>query len=70
MKLNNIKPILKSTGRKQTFLADKMNMSYQQINEWCNNKRQPSLENLYKIADILEVEVKDLLIIGKDLKQN
>lgn len=70
MKLNNIKPILKSTGRKQTFLADKMNMSYQQINEWCNNKRQPSLENLYNIADILEVEVKDLLITGKDLKQN
>lgn len=66
MKLNKVKDILEATGRKQTFLADKMNMSYQQINEWCNNKRQPSLENLYKIAEILEVEIQDLLIDKKD----
>ena len=69
MELNKVKQVLEATGRKQTFLADKMNMSYQQINEWCNNKRQPSLENLYKIAEILDVEVKDLLIDKKDLKE-
>lgn len=69
MELNKVKQVLEATGRKQTFLADKMNMSYQQINEWCNNKRQPSLENLYRIAEILDVEVKDLLIDKKDLKE-
>lgn len=69
MKLNKVKQVLEATGRKQTFLAEKMNMSYQQINEWCNNKRQPSLENLYKIAEILDVEVKELIIDKKDLKE-
>lgn len=69
MKLNKVKAVLEATGRKQTFLAEKMDMSYQQINEWCNNKRQPSLENLYRIAEILDVEVKDLLIDKKDLKE-
>lgn len=69
MKLNKIKIILEESGRKQTYIADKLGMSYQQINEWCNNKRQPSLENLYKIAELLDVEVQDLLIEKKDMKE-
>lgn len=70
MKLNKIKIILEESGRKQTYIAEKLGMSYQQINEWCNNKRQPSLENLYKIAEILDVEVKDLIIDKKELEDN
>lgn len=39
--------------------------SYTTINEYARNKRQPSLEDLYKIAEILNVEVKELLIERK-----
>ena len=60
--MNRIKEILKDKGISQTWLAEKMDKSYPTINEYARNKRQPSLEDLYKIAEILNVEVKKLLI--------
>ena len=63
--MNRIKEILKDKGISQTWLAEKMDKSYPTINEYARNKRQPSLEDLYKIAEILNVEVKDLLIERK-----
>jgi transcriptional regulator with XRE-family HTH domain len=42
-----------------------MEKSYPTINEYARNKRQPSLEDLYKIADVLNVSVSDLLIDNK-----
>jgi len=46
----------------QTWLAKQMGKSYNTINEYARNKRQPSLEELFKIAEILNVEVKELII--------
>ena len=60
--MNRIKEVLKDKGISQTWLAEKMEKSYPTINEYARNKRQPSLEDLYKIAEILNVEVKELLI--------
>lgn len=31
------------------------------VSKWCTNKAQPSLEMLLKIAEVLEVDVKELL---------
>ncbi len=60
--MNRIKEILKDKGISQTWLAEKMGKSYPTINEYARNKRQPSLEDLYKIAEILQVNAKDLLV--------
>ena len=60
--MNRIKEILKDKGISQTWLAEKMDKSYPTINEYARNKRQPSLEDLYKIADILNIEIAELLI--------
>lgn len=35
------------------------------VNSYVQNRRQPSLEDLYKIADILDVNISDLLIANK-----
>lgn len=59
--MNRIKEVLKAKGITQTWLANQMDKSYNSINEYARNKRQPSLEDLYKIADILNVNAKDLL---------
>lgn len=59
--MNRIKEILKEKGISQTWLAKKMNKSYPTINEYARNKRQPNLEDLYKIAEILNIEVSELL---------
>ena len=63
--MNRIKEILKEKGISQTWLAEKTDKSYTTINEYARNKRQPSLEDLYKIADILDVNISDLLIANK-----
>jgi len=63
--MNRIKEVLKDKGISQTWLAKQMGKSYNTINEYSRNVRQPSLEDLYKIAKILDVEVKELLIERK-----
>ena len=50
--MNRIKEVLKDKGISQTWLAEKMDKSYPTINEYARNKRQPSLEDLYKIAKL------------------
>ena len=67
--MNRIKEVLKEKGISQTWLADKMGKSYNTINEYARNKRQPSIEVLFKIADILNMEAKEL-IEKRDLKEN
>lgn len=62
LKMNRIKEVLESKGIKQIWLAEKLGKSYNMLNSYAKNRRQPSLEDLYKIAEILDVEVKDLLI--------
>lgn len=64
--MNRIKDVLKDKGISQTWLAVKMDKSYPTINEYARNKRQPSLEDLYKIAEILQVNAKDLLVDSED----
>lgn len=66
--MNRIKEVLKDKGISQTWLAKQMSKSYNTINEYARNKRQPSLEDLYQIAEILQVSAKDLLIDKKELK--
>lgn len=66
--MNRIKEILESKGIKQTWLSDKLDKSYNMINSYAQNRRQPSIEDLYKISEILEVDVKDLLVSNKNIK--
>ena len=50
--MNRIKEVLKDKGISQTWLADKMGKSYNTINEYARNKRQPSIEVLFRVAEI------------------
>jgi transcriptional regulator with XRE-family HTH domain len=60
--MNRIKEVLEEKGIKQIWLAERLGKSYNMVNSYVQNRRQPSLEDLYKIAEILEVEAKELLI--------
>jgi len=61
MELNRIKEVLDEKGIKQTWLAEKLGKSFNMVNAYVCNRKQPSLEVLHKIANILQVNVKDLL---------
>lgn len=60
--MNRIKDVLEQKGIKQIWLAEQLGKSYNMVHSYTQNKRQPSLEVLYKIAEILNVEAKELLI--------
>ena len=59
--MNRIKEILEEKGIKQKWLAEKLSKSYNMVNSYVQNRKQPRLEVLYDIAEILEIGVKDLL---------
>ena len=66
-KMNRIKEVLEEKGIKQIWLAKKLDKSYNMVNSYAKNRRQPSIEDLYKIANILCVEAKELLRNKTDL---
>ena len=66
--MNRIKEVLVEKGIKQTWLAEKMGKSFNTINSYVQNRKQPRLEVLNKIAIILEVDIKDLITSSKENK--
>jgi len=59
--MNRIKEVLEEKGIRQTWLAEKLCKSYNMVNGYVQNRRQPSLIDLNRIAEILNVDVKDLI---------
>lgn len=59
--MNRIKEVLEEKGIKQTWLAKKLGKSFSIVNSYVCNRRQPSLETLFQIAEILGVDVKELI---------
>lgn len=59
--MNRIKDVLEDKGIKQTWLAERLGKSFCIVNSYVCNRRQPSLEVLFEIAKILQVDPKDLI---------
>ncbi|PWK19632.1 helix-turn-helix domain-containing protein [Xanthomarina spongicola] len=59
--MNRIKEVLEAKGIKQIWLAEKLGKSFNTVNGYVQNRTQPSIEVLYKIAEILNVNPKELL---------
>lgn len=66
--MNRIKEVLEEKGIKQTWLAEKLDKSYNVVNGYVQNRQQPRLEILNEIAEILDVDIKDLIISNKSEK--
>ena len=58
--------VLSEKGIKQTWLADQIGKSYNMVNSYVCNRRQPSIETLFKIADKLDVN-PNILIKGSEV---
>ncbi len=59
--MNRIKEVLKEKGITQTWPARQLDKTYNTINEYARNVRQPSIEDLCRIAKILDLNAIDLL---------
>jgi putative transcriptional regulator len=63
--MNCIKEVLENQGRSQRWLAVKLGKSYNMVNAYVQNRQQPRIEVLFEIAELLSVDVKDLLVSNK-----
>jgi len=62
---NRIKASLAEMGISNKALAEGMGVTEETVSSWCVQRKQPSWENLYAIADFLEVDVRSLLVPNK-----
>ena len=60
--MNRIKEVLEKKGLTQTWLAEALGKSYNMVNSYAQNRRQPSIEILFEIGKILKVDPRELLI--------
>jgi transcriptional regulator with XRE-family HTH domain len=66
MKLNRIKAVLTEKGISQTWLAKQIDKSFSMVNAYACNRIQPNLEILQRIAEVLHVDLKDLITDKED----
>lgn len=66
--LNRIKVILVEKKKTGKWLAEQLGKSTCTVSKWCSNSSQPDIYTLNKIANLLEVDVKNLLV--SNIKQN
>ena len=66
MKLNRIKAVLEEKGISQTWLSKKMGKSFSTVNAYVCNRTQPNLTTLLEIAQILSVDMKELISDAKE----
>ena len=59
--LNRIKVVLVEQKRTSKWLAEQLGKNPATVSKWCTNTSQPDLHTLNKIAEVLKVNIKDLL---------
>jgi len=68
MQLNKIKEALKTKRMSQKEFSVRLGKSFNRVNLYVSNKVQPSIPTLYHIAEILDVDVRELLVSNKNKK--
>jgi DNA-binding XRE family transcriptional regulator len=62
---NRIKAVLAEKGKTNNWLAEELGMNRTTISKWCTNQMQPTMETLFEIAEVLDVDVRELLVQTK-----
>ena len=60
--INRIKLVLVEKKRTARWLSQQMGVNPSTVSKWCTNSSQPDVASLLKIADLLEVDIKELLV--------
>ena len=64
-RINRIKEVLVIQGKSQVWLAEKLGKSTTAVAAMCNNRTQPHLKDLKKIAFVLDIDIRELLVPTK-----
>lgn len=60
--INRLKLLLVEKKKTSKWLSEELGVSPSTVSKWCTNSSQPDVASLLKIADLLEVDIKELLV--------
>jgi hypothetical protein len=60
--INRIKIVLLEKKRTAKWLSEQLSVTPSTVSKWCTNTSQPDIQCLLTIADLLEVDIKELLV--------
>ena len=60
--LNRIKVVLVEQNKTGKWLADELGKSACTVSKWCQNTIQPDLKTLDQIAELLQVDITELIV--------
>lgn len=60
--INRIKMVLFEKKKTARWLAGEMGVTPSTVSKWCTNSSQPDLATILKIADLLEVDIRELFV--------
>jgi putative transcriptional regulator len=63
--INRLKIVLVEQGRTNKWLAEQLGKNITTVSRWCTNETQPGIETMVEIAEILKVDVRELLVSTK-----
>lgn len=59
--LNRLKVVLVEKKRTSKWLAEELGKNVATVSKWCTNTIQPDLPTLNSIAELLDVDIKELI---------
>ena len=63
--LNRIKVVLVEKGKTDKWLAEEIGKTPCTVSKWCSNSIQPDLQTLDRIAKLLDIDVRELIVSSK-----
>ena len=60
--VNRIKVVMIEKKKTSKWLSEQMGVTPSTVSKWCTNSSQPDLNSLLKIADLLEVDLRELIV--------
>jgi transcriptional regulator with XRE-family HTH domain len=60
--LNRLKAVLADAGQTNKWLAEQLGKDPVTISKWCTNTTQPDLQTLSRISDLLNIDIRELLV--------
>ena len=60
--INRLKLVLVEKKKTSKWLAERLGVNASTVSKWCTNSSQPDIASLLKISDLLEVDIKELIV--------
>lgn len=60
--INRLKIVLAEKKRTSRWLASELGVTPSTVSKWCTNSSQPDLSSLVRIAELLSVDIKELIV--------